>query len=86
MDKHQIEIRRLKYQVKAWMRTAVVQMFGPRGGPSNASSEMEAISNLLSPNGEPSERDDIFQRPEVLEYISTINEVRCDINKMVYDY
>ena len=82
MDKHQIEIRRLKFQVRAWMRTAIVQMFGTgtEGRENGAitgttpSRTIDAISNMFSP-GDGVDSGDIFQRPEVLGYISSINQV-----------
>ena len=70
------------------MRTAIVQMFGPGGGlvEGAAANErrglttgrsIDAISDMMSP-GDGLEKGDIFQRPEVLDYISTVNEVnRC---------
>mmetsp|Transcript_22914 Transcript_22914/g.33487 ORF Transcript_22914/g.33487 Transcript_22914/m.33487 type:complete len:1633 (+) Transcript_22914:1-4899(+) len=86
MDKHQLEVRRLKYAVKTWMTKALMHMFGNKGSGGSGQGDDDdnpresflpdvAINDTASPSdysrGPGSE---IFMRPEVQQYIYNVNE------------
>lgn len=78
MDKQQLELKRLKYQVKAWMNKAIMNMV-QSGQEWNIEDIDKTISNIQS-NSDFGEmlgaESDIFHRSDVQEYISTVNQVR----------
>jgi hypothetical protein len=71
MDRQQLELRRLRYQAKAWMTKAIIQMAqsGQELNPAEIDNLMTHLSSDLDNNSE------VFQRPDVQQYISTVNEV-----------
>ena len=83
MDKQQLELKRLKYQVKAWMSKAIMNMI-QLGQGWNLEDIDNTISNIQC-NSDPvemlgNEATNIFHRPDVQEYISTVNQVIIIIN------
>jgi hypothetical protein len=73
MDKQQLELRRLRYEMKAWMTKAIIQM--AQSGQEFNTKEIDHLMSNLS-NDTLDMNSEIFQRPDVLNYISTVNEVR----------
>ena len=72
MDKQQLELRRLRYEMKAWMTKAIIQM--AQSGQEFNTKEIDQLMSNLS-NDTLDMNSEIFQRPDVLNYISTVNEV-----------
>lgn len=83
MDKQQLELKRLKYQVKAWMSKAIMNMIqsGQQWNVEDIDKTISTIQNhsdfgdILGTSGE----SDIFHRTDVQEYISTVNQVNIFI-------
>lgn len=76
MDKGQLEIRRLKYAVRTWMVKAVGHLFGASRKPfeSEADDEHPHLATMcLSPMSGSSNEEDILKRPEVQQYIESVN-------------
>ena len=86
IDKHQLELRRLKYAVKTWMSKAITHMFSDQS-TSNANrldvddTSLQSISltELSSPQAKGNSRSgstrELFNRPEVQEYVQRINDM-----------
>lgn len=74
MDKTQLEIRRLRCAVKAWMLTALTEKFTDNEEVTN---DISISDMLLSPSAHRGEKkyEDILEKPEVQEYISSMNQV-----------
>ena len=72
MDKTQMELRRLRCAVKAWMLTALTQKFTEEEQNNDIS-----ISDIMSPSMErPAKKyEDILEKPEVRDYITSMNQV-----------
>eukprot|EP01038_Epipyxis_sp_PR26KG_P011496 gene11496-15400_t len=80
MDKSQIEIRRLKYAVEAWMIKAVVAIFGPINSTKGNSNKLFSVSrkrkndNLGEINDcDENQIDDLLARADVQEFIQSVN-------------
>lgn len=84
MDKQQLEVRRLKYAVKAWMINACKHMFGLSntvqrqledggGGFSRSAALMLSPLPNVSPAAKGGKEDEILRRPEVQDYINAVN-------------
>jgi hypothetical protein len=73
MDKQQLELRRLRYEMKAWMTKAIVQM--AQSGQEFNTKEIDNLMSNLSNDSLDLMNSEIFQRPDVINYISTVNEV-----------
>jgi len=71
-DKTQQELRYLKYSVKTWMIKAITHMFSDAMKKEYTKEPMTPLPNELSPSK--TDKDDIFQRSDVQEYIQTINK------------
>jgi hypothetical protein len=82
MDKQQLELRRLRYEMKAWMTKAIIQM--AQSGQEFNTKEIDHLMSNLS-NDTLDMNSEIFQRPDVLNYISTVNEVRTMNPSSPYD-
>lgn len=72
MDKQQLELRRLRYQMKAWMTKAVLQMV-QSGNQLNPQEIDDLMSNIAHDGLDVN--SDILQRSDVQQYIATVNEV-----------
>jgi hypothetical protein len=72
MDRQQLELRRLRYQAKAWMTKAITLM--AQSGQDLNPSEIDTLMTHLS-NDVLDENSAVFQRPDVQQYITTVNEV-----------
>jgi hypothetical protein len=71
MDRQQLELRRLRYQAKAWMTKAIIQM-----AQSGQELNLAEIDNLMTHlSSDLDNNSEVFQRPDVQQYISTVNEV-----------
>eukprot|EP01038_Epipyxis_sp_PR26KG_P009810 gene9810-13201_t len=79
MDKTQIEIRRLKYTVKAWMIKAVVAIFGPVNSTEINSNKFFSPSSKRKNNVggvsdcDENQIDDLLARADVQEFIQSVN-------------
>lgn len=82
MDKQQLELRRLRYQMKAWMTKAILQMV-QSGNEINPTEIDDLISNIASDALDLN--SEIFQRSDVQQYISTINEVLDAVILLIFD-
>lgn len=69
-DKTQQELRYLKYSVKTWMMKAITHIFTDRVKRLSIAEPMTPLPNESSPV----KSDDIFQRPDVQDYIQSINK------------
>ena len=84
VDKHQLELRRLKYAVKTWMTKAVFQLFADPTSTVDKQNDEDisvmnvSLTDLSSPQVDGKAKGgataELFNRPEVQHYIQSINE------------
>ncbi len=82
VDKTQLELRRLKYAVKAWMLKAVTNIFGATKSNKGALSPLPNLTpvkggasfeELYGTSTRDEEESDLMSRPEVQEFINAMN-------------
>ncbi len=91
MDKTQLEIRKLKISMKTWMLKAVQLMFGSKlveqQVPAFRSPSSSKSAGILSPaaatfeackSNKYDDMEDLLKRPEVLDFINSVNASICD--------